>query len=1220
LTAATREPVQPFPGLRPFSESEVDLFFGREAQSAEIVATLARNRFVAVLGNSGSGKSSLVTAGVLPGLRAGLLAEAGERWIFVSMRPGNDPIGSLLVGLQAAGFCRDANHDDLRSDPLAILNRIRATFQSGQIKRSNVLILADQFEELFRYTARAESPIVDHDEKAAFVSLLLTTVSHDLAVEPGATVYGAITMRSDYLGECAQFRQLAETMNRVQYLVPRMTRDQLRQTIEGPIAMSGGRIAPLLVQRLLNDAGENPDQLPLLQHALMRTWQHWFDRREWQTEISEDDYVQIGTMQDALSKHANEACDEAVSEALARGGLQADQNGFTIVKRIFQRLRERDDKGRETRRPTGIAELCRVSDASFDQVVAVAECFRRRGRTFLTPFEDPLIEDTVIDVTHECLLRKWDRLAGEWALEEEESRRIYLTLATRNPDDYLRGAVLSRAQEWWTRRQPNRDWAMRYHSGFEQTQALLEGSVRRHEDELRHQEALRKDEEDRRIEQARREKQAQQARKRVAYVLAAAALVIALLSAYAYTQLRAKSRLAAAQLLASEAAVAMQTDGLLKTSALLAVESYRRSPNAEALSILSAALTLLPRPLGAVAGPNVQTSIAAYSPNGKLIAVANGGEVLLLDRTTGAINHRLQHPGLVQAIQFGRDRLLTLAADGQVRLWPFDSFKQPDTFSCGVAKAVSMTPDGRTAVCASAAPRGSAEGPRITLWRRNPKSPTPDTQSQTLPHHLREFADISLSMTGSRLAVVSGNQIWVTETFSEKPKTFPPWSSSDRLLRVTPSLEDDDGFYFADETGNVRTWSEEHVGVVLQISSTPKVLAIGSDRLLAVGGSDGAVKVWDTALGIERVRAVISGGVSAISIAPEEDEMVLVGADHRPQRYSLHTSVIIPVPEAMGGRFSPGGDLAIVNSDRTVIADLKNRVEIEVPAKGALPVAFAPGNARVLEFRQQNASVSSWGISDFSKLQLGNRNCVLDIPPLRPGTEAFAFSPDGRWLAAYLHSRVQSERTGMSGLRVWDAATCKLAAQIEFDAETAPFAFTPDSKSVVFAHGDKLARLNIAANTATQLAEMSGSDVNDMRFTRDGQTFAAAATGPRDVALFRWPAMQSLGNLSFAGTPLAMAFNGDGTALAIVSTDRSVHMRHLPDGAEICRFRAGWPIYALTFTPEGAVAVLTDFGISIWRWRFENLSRDLCGRVDGALTQEEWAQYVPSEDFRRTCQ
>jgi hypothetical protein len=135
----------------------------------------------------------------------------------------------------------------------------------------NLLLVVDQFEELFRFQSMSGG-----EEAAAFVNLLL-----EAARSRTASIYVVLTMRSDFLGDCAQFRDLPEAINDGQYLIPRMSRSQRRQAIVGPVAVGAAArgqpvaMTPRLVQCLLNDVGDNPDQLPVLQHALMRTWDTW---------------------------------------------------------------------------------------------------------------------------------------------------------------------------------------------------------------------------------------------------------------------------------------------------------------------------------------------------------------------------------------------------------------------------------------------------------------------------------------------------------------------------------------------------------------------------------------------------------------------------------------------------------------------------------------------------------------------------------------------------------------------------------------------------------------------------------------------------------------------------------------------------------------------------------------------------------------------------------
>ncbi len=263
--------VNPFPGLRPFDTDEDYLFFGREHQTVELLKLLREHRFLAVVGTSGSGKSSLVRAGLLPELQGGTINAAGSSWEIAILRPGGNPIRNLARALCDADLY-DSEGEDTEPSLVATLTRsglglVDAVRQSDIEADVNLLIVVDQFEEVFRFR---QSSSANEDVAASFVSLLL-----EASQQRDLPIYAILTMRSDYIGDCAEFRGLAEAVNDGEYLIPRLKRDQLRTAIEGPVKVGGGQIANRLVQELMNDVGNDQDQLPLLQHALMRTWDQW---------------------------------------------------------------------------------------------------------------------------------------------------------------------------------------------------------------------------------------------------------------------------------------------------------------------------------------------------------------------------------------------------------------------------------------------------------------------------------------------------------------------------------------------------------------------------------------------------------------------------------------------------------------------------------------------------------------------------------------------------------------------------------------------------------------------------------------------------------------------------------------------------------------------------------------------------------------------------------
>jgi len=464
----------PFPGLRPFEEYEAEFFFGREVHIEALLKKLHRRRLLAVVGNSGSGKSSLVLAGVLPRLHRGYPGLGGSCWRVARMRPGNDPLGNLATALQLAH--EENDEDEFVADQPRLRN-VRSVVDRdvlrAQIERSseglvdaarnlelapdeNLLLLVDQFEELFRFQKLVQR--IHHDEAAAFVRLLMRGVE-----QRAVPLYVLLTMRSDFLGECVRFRGLAEALNEGQYLVPLLTRDERARAIRGPLGVAGADISSALLQHLLNDAGELDDQLPVLQHALMRTFDLTVEKQKGSRaapRLELADYDTAGKMESALSKHADEAYESI--------GKRFGTEGKRTTELLFRCLTERGEHGQGMRRPCKISEVLAVTEAPLTTLTAILEEFVGKGRGFLTcqpPGE--ITPETTLDISHESLMRKWGRLK-DWTADEVAFRRQLAELHeaqrgyANRTKGLLRDPELSLALKWRSEQRPTGATARRY--------------------------------------------------------------------------------------------------------------------------------------------------------------------------------------------------------------------------------------------------------------------------------------------------------------------------------------------------------------------------------------------------------------------------------------------------------------------------------------------------------------------------------------------------------------------------------------------------------------------------------------------------------------------------------------------------------------------------------------------------------------------------------------
>ncbi len=455
LGPGTTKPRNPFPGLRPYQMNDSDLFFGREDQIHELLSRLRRERFLAVLGDSGSGKSSLIRAGLLPRLKAGFMVSDPDGWRIAIMTPGDDPIRRLSTALcspDALLLGENAAQADLQTSLChATLNRgsnglVDVVRESHLPDGFRLLVLVDQFEELFRFgsQSRGEPPST---AARNFVRLLL-----EAAAQRDIPIYVSITMRSEYLGHCAPYLGLPEAINDGLYLVSRMTREQLRDAICEPIAKCRGQVSNRLVNRLINDLGDQSDQLPVLQHALMRLWS--LDPSQPATLDLEDlEAERIGGLASALPKHVVEILDSL------------EESERFIAQDVFRSLTQVDQNGNFVRRPTELSEICELANAGQEKVLRVINQFRKEGRSFLTPSEhETLTASDKVDISHESLIRQWQDLR-DWTLDEHKSREVkqWLQKEARKWDNngrgnaeevkfLLTGVQLEEALEWRTKR------------------------------------------------------------------------------------------------------------------------------------------------------------------------------------------------------------------------------------------------------------------------------------------------------------------------------------------------------------------------------------------------------------------------------------------------------------------------------------------------------------------------------------------------------------------------------------------------------------------------------------------------------------------------------------------------------------------------------------------------------------------------------------------------
>jgi tetratricopeptide (TPR) repeat protein len=489
---------RPFPGLRPYAFADSGFYFGREDQIYALYRLLDRSQFIAVVGSSGSGKSSLVRAGLLPLLEAETANAGARSWRWVEMRPGDAPLERLSEAL--ASLLPEAEDEVGQAINAARRERIGFALRQSSfglaealekiegLERGSLVLVVDQFEELFRYATSAASQGHDPQEEARqredaahFVQLLL-----EAGRSRGRPVHVLTTMRSDFIGDCARFHGLPEAVSATQFLVPSLTRDQREEVIRRPIEKAGATIDPALVERLLNDGGDDLDQLPVIQHCLMRLWDRAGGDGRATRHLTLDHYGSVGSIAGALSQHAEEILDGLPGLELA-------------IEQAFRALAEIDREGRAIRRAVPFAQLPAETGVPENELRQVVDRLRADDCSFLVPSPSSVAElapRTRIDVGHEALLRRWERLSGDpppgasaaetrrtgWLRAEDTDGRLYRGLLAFVDSEEEERTTLPLEQvearaKWWASRPRTAAWAERYGGGFARVERLFKNSL-----------------------------------------------------------------------------------------------------------------------------------------------------------------------------------------------------------------------------------------------------------------------------------------------------------------------------------------------------------------------------------------------------------------------------------------------------------------------------------------------------------------------------------------------------------------------------------------------------------------------------------------------------------------------------------------------------------------------------------------------------------------------
>ncbi len=1141
----------PYPGLRPFSRSEYDIFFGRDENIDALLEQLEKTHFIAVLGRSGCGKSSLVRAGLLPSIEGGAL---GTYWLIAEFRPGVDSYAALADALldnaklkeYLSCFHEIESKEALQKKLIKTPAILRDFVQKNPFPdNSNLLIFIDQFEELFRNKQEGGGKRLE-----AFIALLLESCKHD-------NIYIVISMRSDFLDACARFYHLPEAVTQGGFLTPRLNPKQLKAAIEQPAIVHGDKVEPVLAERLLKEMEYDPDLLPLMQHALRYMWT-LARKVPGESVLTLEYYERIsgegGKLPDVISKHAEDIYGEFTDEQKR------------IAEILFCSLTERTSEGKYVRRSAKLAaDVADLAGVSCQQLINVAKEFQKQGRSFLTPLKpEKLNENSRLDISHESLIHYWKRLR-EWADDELESVNIYRGLqnAARRwetskeaPEALWSGIELDVALKWFDSKNPTVVWAKTYDKDggkqFDLSVKFLQLSEERKQQEKQKEKEAQK-----------RQQQSEKMRQSLMITIIGFVVAIAL-AAWGWIEeekaeeARQLSDLSLFKSQLSHANLLIQKENYKDAKRVLnrgrqnenAPPSYRHTRNL----LVSYSKLMGGEPQQISRNTGAELYAIALSHDARLLAAGGENGTLALFRANDNTTfQRLRgHAGKVRAAVFHPqgEWLASAGDDGFIILWTLSrdaeemlTIKNKRKWQASEEVwALAVSPDGYR--IASAGDDNS-----VTLWEvktgasslsfkghasgvsRLAFSPAENilagasydntvylwnTETGLLLHRLEAHTDdvesVSFSLNGKRLAS------------SGRDKTIRLWAvNSGELLRTLRGHDDtvfdasimDDGQHLVSGSSDstLRFWDIES-GATLQVLQGHKagVTAVSvKGKNVFSAGRDGMMMRWRPSPSSLHIMDIASE-LASVSIAPDGGSVALGFADGSLRLYSLSEP-----------------DKLLWKSEKAHTRDVQR-------------LAFSPDSTLLASASLDN-TVKLWrikqGIVQEQRMLFGHTD----------GISAAVFSPDGQML-------VTSSYDGRVGLfTIGDKEPVFFVANEEKEINSVAFDATGTRLLSVGSNGVRL--WDIKNNLPSLMENFAHiqDKVTWVDFSAKSQRFAIVGREPF-INIYSFPDGELQHRLfGHKNTILRAEFSPDGQQLASVSGDATVRFWDLNNGNELFALR-----------------------------------------------------------------